>query len=195
MITISDVQRHVSIPFQFYQKLPGISTSFLKKQRAGVATDFVMTDKIKIGSLVDAILTEPEKADMLSPLYPIAKQIAHKLKESFGDMMKHFSRQVSYTGTLKYRAFKMQVRGRLDYELPGHAVIDLKVTDSSNIEALIEFMRYKEQMFLYCKFSGVTKAYLFVYCVPKKTCTVHFIDCSADSEWWIDNIITFGTIE
>jgi len=195
MITFSDIQQHLSVPFEVYQKLPGLSTSFLKQEVGGVKPDFVMTDKVRVGSLVDSILTEPKKADMSSPLYPYAKEIAFKLKQTFGDMMSSFIPQVSYTAIAEHQGFKMRVRGRLDYLLPKLAVIDLKVTYAKDIPALIDFMRYKEQMFLYCQFAGVQKAYLLVYCVPKKTCTVHFIDCSGSSTWWEEKIIAFGKIE
>ncbi len=194
MITISKVRQYLNVPFEDYQKLPGKSTSFLKSEKNGVKPEFIMTDKVRVGSLVDAILTEPKKADMGSPLYPFAKSIAHTLKENFGDMITSFLPQVSYTGLLSYGEFNLPVRGRLDYEFTKFAVIDLKVTYAKDIDALIEFMKYKEQMNLYCKFLGVTKAYLFIYCVPTKRCFVHYIDCSVHSEWWADKITSFGTI-
>jgi len=195
MIQFTDIQQHLSVPFEIYQKLPGLSTSFLKNETNGVKPDFVMTDKVRVGSLVDSILTEPAKADMSSPMYPYAKEIAFKLKQTFGEMMSSFIPQVSYTALAEFKGFKMRVRGRLDYLLPKLAVVDLKVTYAKDIPALIEWMKYKEQMFLYCKFAGVQKAYLLVYCVPKKTCTVHYIDCSGESAWWEEKIINHGKIE
>lgn len=195
MIQFTDIQQHLNVPFEIYQKLPGLSTSFLKSEKNGVKPDFVMTDKVRVGSLVDSILTEPAKADMSSELYPYAKEIAFKLKQTFGEMMSSFIPQVSYTALAEHKGFKMRVRGRLDYLLPKLAVVDLKVTYAKDIPALIEFMKYPEQMWLYCKFVGVTKAYLLVYCVPKKTCTVHYIDCSGDSPWWKEKIINFGKAE
>ncbi len=189
---ITSVQQYNNLPAKDYFKLEGYSTSFLKKEQFGVAEDFVMTDKIRIGSLVDSILTDPAKADMGSSLYPIAKNIAHNIKEKFGELFKMMLPQVSFTGTMEHGDFKMPTKGRLDFLLPGHAVIDLKVTDSKNIAALIDFMKYKEQMFLYCKFAGVTKAYLFFYCVPLKKCSVHYIDCSGRSAWWEEKTLKFG---
>lgn len=195
MITFTDIQQHLSVPFEVYKKLPGLSTSFLKSEQNGIKPDFVMTDKVRVGSLVDAILTEPAKADMSSELYPYAKAIAFQLKQTFGDMMSSFIPQVSYTAIAEFKGFKMRVRGRLDYLLPKLAVIDLKVTYAKDIPALIDFMKYREQMFLYCKFAGVQKAYLLVYCVPKKTCTVHFIDCSGSNTWWEEKIINHGKVD
>lgn len=195
MITISSVQQYLNVPFEDYQKLPGLSTSFLKSEKNGIKPEFIMTDKVRVGSLVDAILTEPAKADMGSELYPYAKKIAYKIKEDFGDMIPSFLAQVSYTGYLHYGEFNLPVRGRLDYAFPKFAVIDLKVTYAKDIEALIKFMHYEEQMNLYCKFLGVTNAYLFVYCVPTGKCSVHHIDCSVHSEWWAEKIINFGSVK
>ena len=201
MITFTDIQQHLSVPFEIYQKLPGLSTSFLKSEQNGIKPDFVMTDKIRVGSLVDAILTEPAKADMSSPFYPYAKAIAFQLKQPpFGDMISSFVPQVSYTAIAEFKGFKMRIRGRLDYLLPKHAVIDLKVTyaDITNIKTklnLIQQMQYDEQMFLYCKFAGVTKAYLLFYCVPKKVCILHPIDCSGSNTWWEDKIINHGKVD
>jgi len=154
-----------------------------------------MTDKIRVGSIVDAILTDPAKVDMADPNFPFARNIAIKIKETFGDMFKQFIPQVSFTAIAEHKGFKMPTRGRLDFLLPKMAVIDLKVTYAKDIEALIKFMRYNEQMFLYCKMAGVTKAYLLVYCVPTKKCSVHFIDCSGDSFWWEEKITMFGTYD
>lgn len=195
MIEFTEIQQHLSVPFEVYQKLPGLSTSFLKQEQNGVKPDFVMTDKVRVGSLVDSILTEPAKADMSSPLYPIAKNIAFKMKQTFGEMMSSFIPQVSYTAIAEHQGFKMRVRGRLDFLLPKLAVIDLKVTYNKDIPTLIDFMKYREQMFLYCKFAGVQKAYLLFYCVPKKTCTIHFIDCSGANTWWEEKIIAHGKVE
>lgn len=192
MITISQVVQYNSVPFQKYQELPGYSTSFLKQQKGGIKPDFVMTDKVRVGSIVDAILTEPGKVDMCSPLYPAAREIAFKLKEAFGDIFKQMVPQVSYTGVVEYAGMKMRVRGRLDFLLPKLAVIDLKVTDATDLDALITFMKYREQMFLYCKFAGVDKAYLIFYVKKTKKCIVKYIDCSGCSEWWQAKIMEFG---
>lgn len=199
---VSQIQQHLSVPFEIYQKLPGLSTSFLKQEINGVKPDFVMTDKVRVGSLVDAILTEPAKADMSSELYPYAKEIAFKLKQKYSDMMSSFVSQVSYTAIAEHQGFKMRVRGRLDYLLPNHAVLDLKVTyaDVTNpkvMKNLIEQMKYDEQMFLYCKFAGVTKAYLLFYCVPKKKVMdpIVFDFTSKSSTWWEEKIINHGKVE
>ncbi len=194
MITFSNIIRHDNIPFEDYLKLPGYSTSFLKREVNGVLPDFISSDKVRVGSLVDSILTSPKDADMSSPLYKEAKAIAFQLREVFGDMLGNMVTQVSFTGEATFGEFEMPVKGRLDLLLPKMAVIDLKVTYAANIPALIDFMRYKEQMWLYCNFAGVKKAYLLIYCVPKKTCTCHYVSCEGDSEWWEERVLRFGKV-
>jgi hypothetical protein len=203
MITFTDIQQHINVPFEIYQKLPGLSTSFLKQEKNGVKPDFVMTDKVRVGSLVDSILTEPGKADMSSLLYPTAKDIAFRLKKEY-PFISNLMPQVSYTALAEHQGFKMRVRGRLDYLLPlgdgtstNLAVVDLKVTYSSEaqIKALIEHMRYDEQMFLYCKFAKVKVAYLMFYCVPKKKCILEKIQFPDTSTWWEEKIINHGKVD
>lgn len=191
---IHSIQQHLNLPFDQYLKLPGYSTSFLKREVNGVTPDFVKTDKMFRGSLVDAILTSPSEVDMSSKLYPVARDISNTIRGQFGDMFKQMLPQVSYTGTASYGGFSMLVKGRLDFELPKLAVIDLKITETKNIKALIKHMGYDNQMFLYCKFIGVTKAYLIFYCVPLKKCIIEYIDCSQPNNWWQERIIKFGQV-
>lgn len=198
MINFHNILRHDNIPFEDYLKLPGYSTSFLKREVNGVLPDFVSSDKVRVGSLVDSILTSPKDADMSSPLYKEAKAIAFQLREVFGDMLGNMVPQVSYTGSASLQTeggvFTMPIKGRLDLLLPKLAVIDLKVTYATNIPALIDFMKYEKQMWLYCNLSGVKKAYLLIYCVPKKTCTCHYVSCEGDSEWWEERVLRFGKV-
>jgi hypothetical protein len=196
MINFTDIQQHLNVPFEVYQKLPGYSTSFLKNEKNGVKPDFVMTDKVRLGSLVDSILTEPGKADMSSPLYQQAKKIAWKLKIAY-PLIAYLMPQVSYTGVADYCGFKMPVRGRLDYLLPNLAVVDLKVTFSSEneIDTLVQRMQYDEQMFLYCQFAKVKVAYLMFYCVPKKKCILKEVVIPDTSAWWEGKIMNFGKVD
>lgn len=210
MINFTDIQQHLNVPFEVYQKLPGYSTSFLKNEKNGVKPDFVMTDKVRLGSLVDSILTEPGKADMSSPLYPQAKKIAWELKKMYPEIVAVLVPQVSYTGVADYCGFKMPVRGRLDYLLPivgdgstgdgstgNLAVVDLKVTFSTEaqIKTLIGYMQYDEQMFLYCNFAQVKLAYLMFYSVPNKKCILEKIIMPDTSLWWEQKIMNFGKVD
>lgn len=192
---IHSIQQYLNLPFDEYLKLPGRSTSFLKNEKNGVSPVFIKTDKVRVGSLVDAILTSPKEVDMRSELYPIARDIAAEIRLKFGDMFKQMIPQVSYTGIMAHSGISMPVKGRLDFLLPELAVIDLKVTYATNVPELIKFMKYAEQMHLYCGFAGVKKAYLIVYCVPKKICKVHAIDCSGRSLWWEGKTFEFGSAD
>jgi hypothetical protein len=92
MITYSNISRYDNMPFNEYLKLGGYSHSFLKREKNGICEDLTITDNIRTGSLVDAILTEPEKVDMTSALYPYARDIAAKIRASFGPSIQSFKK-------------------------------------------------------------------------------------------------------
>jgi hypothetical protein len=199
MIKIYDQKKYLDLDFRDYIKLPGYSTSFLKREVNGTGKTIEISDKIKIGKLVDAILTEPKNVVMADPLYPMARDIAYEIKNTFGDIIRGLKSQISYTGIMEHNGFYIPVKGRLDFELEKLAALDLKITYSKNIESLIDFMQYKEQMFCYSGLAStvehpVTKAFLLVYCVPTRKCSVHYIDCSNASPWWCEKIIKFGNV-
>lgn len=197
MITYSNIKRQDNIPFEDYLKLGGYSHSFLKREHNGIVEPLTITENIRIGKLVDAILTDPASADMTDSLYQYAKNIAFEIKKTFGELIKSFESQISFTADIEYKGFKMATTGRLDWGLPKHAVIDLKVTKSkiSALNTLVEFMGYKNQLWHYCKMYGVTKAYLIFYSIPDKKSHIIFIDCSEPvNEFWADKTIKFGTV-
>lgn len=196
MITFTNIQRHDNLPFGDYLKLSGFSHSFLKRERMGITEELTITDNIRTGSLVDAILTEPAKANMSDPLYPAARDIAAKIKSNFGSFISFFQKQVSYTAEAEFQDFVMPVKGRLDFLLPGVAVIDLKVTKSKDLKPLIDFMGYSNQMWNYCKFPGLKTAYLMIYSIPLKKTEIVKIDCSsATNPFWEEKIIKFGKVK
>lgn len=196
MITYSNIQAYENIPFEDYLKLEGYSHSFLKSNVQGVKKYFDVTDKVRIGSLVDNILTEPAKADMTSPLYPAAKAIAFEIKNIFGDMIQTAQKQMSYTATLELAGLSMKTTGRLDFLIPNFAVIDLKITNEKKVDALIEFMGYNNQLWHYSRLGGVKKAFLLFYVVPLKQVIVRAVDVTNEENgFWINKIIDFGTAE
>lgn len=195
MITVSNVTVIADIPFEAYLQIPAYSHSFLKREVNGVAPDMEVTDNMRLGSMVDAILTEPEKADMSSPLYEAARSIAHEIKSKFGAAIKVFKKQISILSSFEYQGFKMPVKGRLDFLLSGNAVIDLKITQSRDIHALIDYMGYKNQVWSYCRMANVKVAYLMVYSVPLKKVYLIKIDCSEQSNpFWEEKILKFGKV-
>lgn len=195
MIEYSNIQRLDNIPFEEYLQIDGCSHSFLKREQNGIVPELKITENIIIGKLVDAILTEPEKADMLNPCYPVAREIAIYLKGNFGNLIDSFQKQVSYVADLTHKGFTMRSTGRLDFLLPRHSVIDLKVTFQKNIPELISFMGYKNQVWHYAKMAGLKKAYLLIYSVPLKKAILNHIDCSSDENYfWQEKIIMHGKV-
>lgn len=196
MILASNIQRYEGLPFETYlSESEGYSHSFLKYQRFGIVEQKEVTDNMRVGSLVDAILTEPHKVDMRDPLYRSAKQIAYDLKNKYGDMILAFKKQVSVSGVFELNGFQLKTKGRLDFLLENVAVIDLKVTWSKNVVELINYMGYKNQVFGYAKLVGVAKAYIMIHSVPLKKTFVYEIPIGDTNEFWEDAIMNFGTVK
>lgn len=197
MITYKNTQRHENIPFEQYLKLGGYSHSFLKSQRNGITPYFKVTDKVRLGSLVDALLTQDDRFDFSDPLAQDAIRISRHIKDTFGGMIELFKPQISYTSTLEYMGLNLNVTGRLDWELPKFAVIDLKVTGAKSdkeFAAYIDHMGYKNQLWNYAKMAGLPKAYIIAYSVPSKRClSVVNVPISERNEFWENAIINFGT--
>lgn len=193
MITYTNIQRHDNIPFADYLKIGGYSHSFLKYEQNGEKAEIEVTKQMRLGSMVDAILTDPENVDMSDEMYIPGRDISRKIKAQFGQMFQHFEKQVSYTGTVEYKGFKMRTTGRLDFLLPKLAVVDLKVTKMKDVHALIEFMGYKNQLWHYCRYAGVEKGYIMIYSMPLKQTFIVSIDCSDKmNEFWAGKILKLG---
>jgi hypothetical protein len=183
------------MPFDEYLKVQGYSYSFLKSNIKGVVKYFEQTEKIQIGKLVDAILTDPTKADMSDPNYNACREIVYKLKSLFGDVIQLCEAQVSYCAKVSYRGLSIYSKGRLDFLLKNVCVIDLKVTSEKNVDALIEYMGYQNQLWHYAKMAQVKKAYLLIYSRPLKQVIVKTIDVTSDSNTFFENkIIDFGRV-
>ena len=86
-------------------------------------------------------------------------------------MINAFKKQVSYTGVFHYAGFQLPVKGRLDFLIPNHAVVDLKVTWSKDVLALIEYMGYKNQLSLTAKWQGL-KRYIMIHSAPLNKTTI-----------------------
>lgn len=192
-ITYKNIRRYDNIEFGEYLKFDGFSNSFLKSEVNGVNPYLEMTDNIRTGSLVDAILTDNGKVDMNNPLFENALRISKAITDKFGSLIKAFETQISYTAEANYNGFVMPVKGRLDYLLPDIAVIDLKVTQSKNIKELIKFMQYDNQVWHYSKMANVDKAYLMIHSVPLKKTEIVSIDVSSDyNSFYAEKIEKFG---
>ena len=198
MINYKNTLRYENLPFEKYLKLGGYSHSFLKSQKNGISPYFKVTDKVRLGSLVDALLTQDDRFDFNDPLAQKAISIAKQIKDTFGGMIELFKPQISYTSTLEYSGLSMKVTGRLDWELPKFAVIDLKVTGAKTdkeFAAYIDHMGYKNQLWNYAKMAGLNKAYIVAYSVPAGRClSVVSIPITERNEFWENAIFEFGTV-
>lgn len=195
MITFSNIQRYDNKNFVEYLESPGKSFSFIKKNHYGVKFEMKETDKMILGTLVDKVMTAPHEAQMLHPMYGMAKNIAAKIQERFPYLI-HFDKQVSFSAITTCGEFSLPVKGRLDYLLPNSMVIDLKISQSRNINSVIRHFEYNDQLWVYSKLAKVPKGYLMIYSVPLETTTIVEIDVSSDhSNFWAGAITTFGKVK
>lgn len=192
LITCKNISRILQQPFDAYKQVQRFNFSYLKRERAGITTDLAMTDKIMLGTLVDAILTGGF-IDMGHKMYRHAKRIAAYIKANFSAIIPHLSNQVTYTGEMHYNGFVLPVKGRLDWELPKRMVIDLKVTSVADIPALIEHMKYKDQQFCYYSLAQVPESYILAYSTKLERAQVIQLEVTKYNEFWAEKIIRFGT--
>jgi len=163
-ITYSKIKRWDNIEFSEYLKFEGYSNSFLKSEVNGVNPYLEMTDNIRTGSLVDAILTDNGKVDMNNPLFENALKISKAITDKFGSLINAFETQISYTAEANYNGF-----------------------------ALIKFMQYDNQVWHYSKMANVDKAYLMIHSVPLKKTEIVSIDVSSDyNSFYAEKIEKFG---
>jgi len=196
MINFSNIIRKDGLDLREYLSLPALSHSQLKREVNGIVPDFKITPNVTIGKLVDSILTDPATADMTDPLYKCSKVFAAKISATFGDLIKRFDKQVSYFADMEFQGFKINAKVRPDFILTGYAAIDLKFTKSKKIDALIDFMGYKNQMWMQAKCAQVPNAYLMVYSEPLNDVIIKKVDVSSNyNEFWAEKIIKFGNYE
>ncbi len=195
MITYSNIKRFDNLPFEDYLKLDGYSHSFLKREHGGITTELTITDNIRLGKLVDGIITEPKTVDMSDVLYPVAKRIAYDITKNFGDLIKQFDKQVSFTANTEFNGFTMPTKVRLDFLLPGHAAIEMKVTMSKDIDSIIKFMGYENQVWHQRQMAKVNKGYFLFHSVPLKKTIILTADCSGDhNQFWAEKTLMFGKV-
>lgn len=195
MISYQNTVRFDNLEFGKYLQLSGYSHSGLKNNHTGVKEAITITDNIRIGALVDGILTDPKTVNMADPLYPYCKEISFKIKEFLGLSISALKSQVSYTSNVIMGDFELPVKGRLDFLLENIATIDIKITKAKNVDDLIKFMGYENQLWHYSKMAKTPKAYLIIYCIPLKRVIAKSVDVSSDTNgFWADKIIDFGKV-
>lgn len=198
MISYSNRQSFDDIAFAEYLKKPGYSQSFLKREINGVAPGVEVTDNMRLGSMVDQILTEPHKVDMTNDMYIPASEIAKLLKSQYGNYIDYFSKQKNFIADIEYLEHVMTSKGRLDFLLPRIAVTDLKVTASSlkDVPTLVRYMGYDNQLWHYSRLSQVDNAYLMVYSRKDKKANIFKIPVDNPvNEFWAEKILKFGSLK
>jgi hypothetical protein len=196
MLEFTNLKRIENKDFEEYLKVKAYSNSFLKSEQGGIAPLFVSSDKVRLGSMVDGILTEPETVDITSEFYPMAKAIAIGVSNEFGaDLWAFLESQVAFTVDMNSFGVTMPMKGRLDKFGAGR-VWDLKVTHvkESALDTLITFMGYDNQMWLYSNALGATlPAVLVFYCVPEKKVCYRFVDVSSKNNVFFESkMLKFG---
>jgi len=168
----------------------------------GFQKEFKMTDKVMVGKIVDAIRTGGF-VDITHPLYPMAKDIAERIRAEVGDkFLSKLTSQLSYTADLETFGIQLKVKGRPDWELAKLAIFDLKVTFSTDkdLGKLIEFMKYDNQLYNYRRLANIDKSFLIMHQVSsKKTFIFHRLKNEIDlfnaDAWWEDKILEYGKAE
>ena len=204
MLTYYNIKRFDNLSFDDYLIMGSgamddkiYSHSFLKSEVSGTSPLFIPSNKVKMGKMVDSILMSPDEVDPSLPEFAQACKIASSIKVQFKGLIDNFIPQVSYTAELSYKGLVMKACGRLDWLLPNHAVIDLKVTDAKTdkeFAKIIEYMGYKNQMHNYRGLSGVRQAFILPYSTKAKTClsVVKMEYSPGADEWWKQAVTRFG---
>lgn len=209
-MTYTNITQIPNLAAQSYFDMPGYySHSWLKNQKGGISEYFPVTDKMKLGGLVDALLTQSAEVDYNSPLITRALVIASSINKDYGWLISPKHGQVicqpSYTGEINVDVggsmFTMPVKGRLDWLLQDNGVvIDLKVTAAKDMKGfmyIIDKFGYKNQLWHYARLSGATKAYLLVYS-DKVGRVIGLLEISVNelvNEFWFEAVKVFGSIK
>ena len=141
---------------------------------------------MELGALVDAILTQEKRINFNDPQYFKAAEIADKINDTYGDMLALCKKQVAYTGILTDGYYEMPIKGLLDYQLGKVSVLDLKITNTKHINysKIIDYMGYKNPMWLYKNLSCVKNASLIVYSIPDNSARLYPIDTNIPPDFF-----------
>lgn len=199
MIEYSNLSCNKGLDFNSYLQIEALSHSSLKQMKNGILPDFKVTDKVRIGKLVDDILTN-NVIDMSNPHYVIAKDIANKMTAEIGvNTLKLLTFQISYSAIMSFDGLSINIKGRPDVELGKLATIDFKVTDEKDCLALINYMGYDNQLWNYSKLGKTKNKFIFIY--SKKLKKTFFYkrlvseeDNNKSEKWWKGKILEYGCI-
>lgn len=154
-------QQHIGeIQFDAYKAIKLPSHSYLKSG-GGIV---IPTEKMQLGSLVDAIITGGKEVDTTDKQYHAAKKIAAEIMQQYS-IINMCRKQYGIIGTLTDGYMQLNIKGLLDLLAMNIAVLDIKITGESfrNYESLITYFGYSNQLWLYSRLANVNKAGLIVY--------------------------------
>lgn len=150
-------------------------------QELGILPDFGGNpeEAYRLGTLFDAVVTEPQKIDLLQlriidtdysftkEEFESAKSMKRSLEaDQFYKIFllnkPDFQKEV-YEKDFQFDGFQLSMRGKLDYFIPG-MVADLKstaCTSQKSFEAACGQFGYWRQMWLYCSLTKTERAMIF----------------------------------
>ncbi len=196
-----NIRQFDNLEFNDYLKLDGLGFSSLKGMRDGVSEAVQMTEKIKLGKIVDDIMTNKGRESGINDdLYTIALKISTILQSQFGNIFGYMQTQVSYQADIEHEGMVMRTTGRLDYMMPKRLVLDLKVNHSiktySDAIKLIEWMKYDCQIFHYSELAEVAKRFILIYSTKvNDTFLIPITDITRARSWWESKVLENGLWE
>lgn len=174
-----------NMSFNEYLSLEGISNSSFSNDTASDSP----SEAVSIGTLVDAMLTQPEKADINSKHYNNALIAVNHIKDKYPFILK-LENQLSFQANVEFGNYNFKLKGRPDFVNIGSVVVDLKVTqsDEQNYNYVIKLMNYEASLWNYAKALNCNKAYLLVYFWKLKKSKLIEINLKKNNDTWIERL-------
>lgn len=155
----------------------------------------------RIGSLFDAVVTEPAKLDLIQGVilgteyefteneYKNCLGMKKSLErnsvyKTFLSLSPNYQKEIYQEG-FDFGEFKLDMRAKLDYFIPG-MVADLKSTVANSQKAFenaCDLFGYWRQLWLYCKLTNSKKAMIFGVS-KKQPYNVFVVNINEDDENW-----------
>ena len=179
-----------------YFALPLISNSHLSKVKGQLNTGAYKVPMneaaLSFGSLVDAILTQPQDTDVTHPDYKFALQMsAEFLRDPFCKSMHELAeKQTVYTDTFEwtYNGDISEADGKClyDFDLSERAGADLKTVSAHNYKQFlssVDMFDWDRQAVFYMTVSGKTK-HSILGLSKKKIQPPFILHINKGDEWW-----------
>lgn len=147
-----------------------------------------MTNKMRIGSLVDKYLFTPDqyKGEMRDMVRPLAQAV----KSFLGSALDNAKPQLAVTCNMTYEGLTMPYRGLIDLPVGKNLIVDLKVSELDPVKA-IQYFRYDWQLEGYRMAYGAKNCVLIS--INPKTKKITTLPVQSSQDWWCHQILTHGT--